>query len=180
MCCRAWMQLSTPAFVHSFIHAFIHSSLSLINYYFIHSFISLIHSFIRSSIHSSIHSTRHQGDASGFGNTYGRQQVLEINPKHPILRSLWARVQADHRQTSSSSSSSSSTAASEEVVEEIGDRAPAAVTSTVGVVTPATVVIKQLLDSALITAGLVDDPRRMLVQLNELMLAALGGGPGAK
>lgn len=63
-------------------------------------------------------------------------QILEVNPKHPIVVNLY-RVK---------------TAGDEEM---------------------AKLVAEQLLDNALIAAGLVDDPRLMLPRLNELMLALL-------
>ncbi len=120
----------------------------------------------------------YQGEASVFDEHFGGRprQQLEINPKHPIIRGLWARVQAERR---AASPTPRAPVAGEEGVEEIGTPAAATAPPTpapgTGAGTTSTVVVKQLLDNALITAGLVDDPRRMLAQLNELMLQALGG-----
>ncbi len=77
--------------------------------------------------------------------------MLEINPKHPIIRGLWQHVQSSTTTTAPAGGSS----------------------GLAGTIT------QQLFDNALITAGLVDDPRRMLDQLNRLMLAAVGVPPAA-
>ena len=44
----------------------------------------------------------------------------------------------------------------------------------------AELVARQVLDTALIAAGVMEDPRTMLDQLNRLMQAALGVTPAAK
>jgi len=80
-------------------------------------------------------------------------QVLEINPAHPIIRGLWESVPKDTAQDGEEGDSGV-----EEVVEDVSI---------------APTIVNQLFDNAMITAGLVDDPRRMLGQLNDLMLAAL-------
>ena len=85
---------------------------------------------------------------------FGRTQVLEVNPDHPIIQGLWRAVQESQPQTDTENESESSSSSSDEA----------------GV---APIIVNQLFDNAQITAGLVDDPRRMLGQLNDLMLAAL-------
>ena len=111
---------------------------------------------------------QHAGDAAGMDDIYGRTQVLEINPNHPIIRGLWEQVARDQLAT-------------DEVVEvgeatqsETGEATAPAVAGV------APIIVNQLFDNALITAGLVDDPRRMLGQLNDLMLAALDGKTASK
>lgn len=67
-------------------------------------------------------------------------QVLEINPKHPIIRGLY-------------NVSRSETTPDQKLVGEL--------------------VAAQILDNALIAAGLVDDPRTMLPRLNDILSATL-------
>lgn len=117
---------------------------------------------------------QHAGDAAGgMDDIYGRTQVLEINPNHPIIRGLWEQVARDQSLTAATAGEE------EEQVVEVGEPAQseagdeAAAPPAVEGVAP--IIVNQLFDNALITAGLVDDPRRMLGQLNDLMLAALDG-----
>lgn len=121
-------------------------------------------------------------------------QVLEINPDHSIIKGLWQHVQQhkimkednDVKEEASVRIFWSNwwkthqlwlcahlrfivTIWSKSQVEEVTEVNSAFVADG-GI---ATTITKQLFDNALITAGLVDDPRRMLDQLNDLMLAAL-------
>ena len=66
-------------------------------------------------------------------------QVLEINPKHPIIVGLAA---------------ASVPGSGKEVIAEL--------------------VAAQLLDNALIAAGLIDDPRQMLSRLNDILASTIG------
>jgi len=65
-------------------------------------------------------------------------QVLEINPEHPIIRTL-AKIAADKSDNPM-----------------------------------AKIVVEQVMDNALIAAGLIDDPRGMLPRLNQILEHSLG------
>ena len=65
-------------------------------------------------------------------------QILEINPKHPIIKTF-SKIAAENRDSAL-----------------------------------AKIVVEQVMDNALIAAGLVDDPRTMLPRLNQILEHSLG------
>ena len=76
-------------------------------------------------------------------------QILEINPEHPIIKRLSELVTIEK-------------AAAAAAAEDVSTKAK-------GTSLVSTLVAQQIMDNALIAAGLVDDPRSMLPRLNQLL-----------
>ena len=80
-------------------------------------------------------------------------QTLEINPSHPIIVALSHASQGGMGMDTTSSNSSSSSSEEKRIIAKL--------------------VAEQMLDNALIAAGLIDDPRSMISRLNEILVASL-------
>ena len=76
-------------------------------------------------------------------------QTLEINPSHPIIVALSHASQGGGVENDDSSNSSEE----KRIIAKL--------------------VAEQMLDNALIAAGLIDDPRSMISRLNEILVASL-------
>ena len=110
-------------------------------------------------------------------------QVLEINPKHPIVVSLYECI--DRTRSLPTTTTPTTTPTSVEGADGIPE-AEVITTSTTSTTTPAvdeerlkeieemaSAVAEQLYDNALIAAGLTEDPRAMLPRLNRILQAAI-------
>lgn len=97
-------------------------------------------------------------------------QILEINPDHPVIVSLYQAIEATRGSTTEAPSTTDSASAAIPEAEIVPTEATKAVEH---VEATAKLVAEQIFDNALIAAGLIDDPNRMLPRLNKILEAAM-------
>ena len=130
--------------------------------------------------------TKHIQNHSSGGTHDLPPQVLEINPKHPIVVSLYECIDRT-RSLPTTTTPTPTTPTSVEGGEVIPEAEVITTPTTTTTTTPtaadeqrlkeieemASAVAEQLYDNALIAAGLTEDPRAMLPRLNRILQAAI-------
>lgn len=109
--------------------------------------------------------------------------MLEINPKHPIVVSLYECIDRTRSLPSTPSPTTTTTPTGVEGADAIPEAEVITTTTTTTAVVDeqklkeiedmASAVAEQLYDNALIAAGLTEDPRAMLPRLNRILQAAI-------
>ena len=107
--------------------------------------------------------------------------MLEINPKHPIVVSLYECIDRTRSLPTPTPTTPTSVEGADAIPEAEVITTPTSSTTTAAVDEQrlkeieemASAVAEQLYDNALIAAGLTEDPRAMLPRLNRILQAAI-------